>query len=382
MVRATTDPLWAEPIPGPPRRVWRDWVLVAAIVVSSVPELLLRDDLAWPVTSVAVAYVLAATLLWRRTHPLPAALVAFGLGGAVHVAVLVRAPDVGLPLLWSTGVLLLFPYALLRWAVLRDAAIGMVVAFAWVVLSGVVSATPLEDTIVGLLFFAFSAALGASLRYRASSRHQQLAQVRLRERDQLARELHDSVAHHVSAIAIRAQGGLLVAASEPERAADALAAIEEAASRALDEMRALVGALRDSDEVDYAPQPGVQDVLHLARDRGGWPRVEVVLSGHLDDLTPAVGGALYRLAQESVTNAMRHARHATHIAVRVEGEERCVRITVTDDGDVVPPVRNPTGYGLVGMAERATLLGGTLEAGPVAEGGWTVTAVLPRAGTP
>jgi signal transduction histidine kinase len=378
MARTATDPMWDEPNPAPPRRVWRDWVLVGLVIVSSVPEVLLRDDLAWPAVSIVVAYTLAATLLWRRTRPLPAALAAFGLVGVVHAATLVWTPETGTPLLWSTGVLLLFPYALVRWAVLRDAAIGLGVAFAWVVLSGVISETPTEDTLIGLLFFACSAALGATLRYRASSRRQQLDQVRLREREQLARELHDSVAHHVSAIAVRAQGGRLVAASDPGRAADALAAIEEAASRALGEMRAMVGTLRDGDEVAFAPQPGLGDLQRLARDHGEWPRVEVVLTGRLDDLGPTVAAALYRLAQESVTNAMRHARNATHIDVRVEGEDRCVRITVSDDGDTVPAGRNPSGYGLVGMAERAALLGGTLEAGPAAGGGWTVAAELPR----
>lgn len=380
MVRTASDPLWAEPIPAPPRRVWRDWVIAGLVVATSVPEVLLRDDLAWPVPSVMAAYVLAATLLWRRTHPVLTALVAFGLPSAVHVAMLVRMPEAGTPLLWSTGVLLLFPYALLRWAVLRDAVIGMTAAIAFVVLSGVVPGTPIVDTIAGFAFFALSATLGASMRYRSSSRRQQLEQVRLREREQLARELHDSVAHHVSAIAIRAQGGRLIAGSDPTRAEDALASIEEAASRALAEMRAMVGALREGDEVEFAPQPGVRDVLHLARDSGEWPRIEVALTGYLADLSPAVGTAVYRLAQESVTNALRHARHATRVDVRVDGDEGCVRLTVRDDGDAVAVTRDPDGYGLIGMTERAALLGGTLEAGPTAGGGWTVAAVLPRAG--
>jgi signal transduction histidine kinase len=384
-MRTATDPLRAAPNPPPPRRVWRDWALVGLVFALAVPELLLRDDLAWPVPSVAVAVVLAATILWRRTHPLPSAFVAFGSIGVLHVAMLVWPPGHGTPLLWSTGIpVLLIPYVLLRWAVLRDATIGMAVAFAWIVVSSLASATPLQDTIVGVLFFGFSAALGASMRYRASSRYQQLAQVRLREREQLARELHDSVAHHVSAIAIRAQGGQLVAAADPKRAVEALAAIEKAASQALGEMRAMVGALRDGDgefgEVELTPQPGVRDVESLAGDSGDGPRVDVTLTGHLDDLSPAVGTAVYRLAQESVTNAVRHARHATRVEVRVAGEESCVRLSVHDDGDVVPMVRTPAGFGLLGMAERTALLGGTFEAGPAAGGGWTVAAVLPRTG--
>src|ERR687888_2378315 len=108
------------------------------------------------------------------------------------------------------------------------------------------------------------AALGASIRYRASSRLREADQVRLREREQLARELHDTVAHHVSAIAVRAQAGRTVAASRPDAAVDALAVIEEAASRTLADLRALVGTLRDGEDADLAPQRGVADIARLA----------------------------------------------------------------------------------------------------------------------
>ena len=105
------------------------------------------------------------------------------------------------------------------------------------------------------------------------------------------------------------------------------------------------------------------------------------LSGDLDDLRPLVEAAIYRLAQESITNAVRHARHATRIDVRVAGDGDCVRLTVRDDGAAGSTAPSSSGYGLVGMTERATLLGGTLEAGPDSASGWTVNAVLPRAGS-
>jgi signal transduction histidine kinase len=219
------------------------------------------------------------------------------------------------------------------------------------------------------------------MRYRASSRLGEAGQIRLREREQLARELHDTVAHHVSAIAIRAQAGRTLAASRPEAAVDALEVIEEAASRTLADMRSLVGALRDGDEAELAPQRGVRDLQRLARAPHGGPRVDVRLAGDLDDLPPLVGAAIYRIAQESITNAVRHARHATRVDVRVTGDRDCVRLTVRDDGDAVPSGSDrASGYGLIGMTERAALLGGTLETGPDADSGWTVTAVLPRNG--
>lgn len=106
------------------------------------------------------------------------------------------------------------------------------------------------------------------------------------------------------------------------------------------------------------------------------------VSGDVVGVPPAVGAAIYRLVQESVTNARRHARHATRIEVRVTADDSSVRLRVSDDGDtgLLHPAGSP-GYGLIGMIERAHLLGGTCEAGPDPGRGWTVTAVLPRAGT-
>ena len=118
----------------------------------------------------------------------------------------------------------------------------------------------------------------------------------------------------------------------------------------------MVGVLRESDEVELAPQAGVADIRRLADDAGGWPRIDVELSGDLDDLSPAVGAAIYRLTQESITNARRHARHATRITVRVAGDEDRVHVRIDDDGHASSRSASPSGYGLVGMRERATLL--------------------------
>ena len=122
---------------------------------------------------------------------------------------------------------------------------------------------------IGVPFLLFPAALGASMRYRASSKLRETDQVRLRERERLARELHDTVAHHVSAIAIQAQAGRAVAARDPTPPCDALEIIEEEASRTLAEMRTMVGVLRDGEAPDLAPQRGVADIERLARERRG-----------------------------------------------------------------------------------------------------------------
>jgi signal transduction histidine kinase len=256
--------------------------------------------------------------------------------------------------------------------------IGLAIILVAYVLGVVEDHTGVADAVFAFVFALFPAVLGAAVRYQATSRLRELDQVKLREREQLARELHDTVAHHVSGIAVRAQAGRLVAASDPDAAVDALEVIEAEASRTLAELRGMVGVLREHEEPDLAPQRGLADIERLAYRVGDRPKVEVQLSGDLDQLGPAVETAIYRIAQESITNAVRHARNATRISVCVAGEDDHVRLTVSDDGDASSTGRGSVGYGLVGMTERATLLGGTLEAGPSPDSGWTVNATLPR----
>ena len=355
-------------------------MLVGVLVPTALLEGILRDDVTWRPIALVLAVGLALTLLWRRTKPLAAVAVAFGALIVVDVIALV-ADASGAVGLVTTAYVLLLPYSLFRWGSGREAVIGLAIILTADVLAIASDYTSPVEAVFGTTLLLFPAALGASVRYRATARRQDLEQVKVREREQLARELHDTVAHHVSAIAIRAQAGRVVAASDPEAAVDALQLIEAEASRTLAEMRVIVAALRVREDPDLSPQRGVADIERLARTVGGSPRVDVELSGDLHDLRPSVGAAIYRLAQESITNAVRHARSATHINVRIIGDADCVRLTVDDDGDASPAGRNVPGYGLLGMAERATLLGGTLEAGPVQNRGWTVNAVLPRAGS-
>jgi len=364
--------------------VWRDWALVGVLPPVAVLEGLLRDDLVWPLFSVVVAVALVPLLLWRRTHPLATLVVAFGTVTAVSmVALLVGADWEGLDM---SVFLLLFPYSVFRWGSGRHAAMGLAVISLPILLSRFeqqiypeAAGLPAGDLIGGVLVVLVAAAVGASARYQDTSHLRRMDQVKVLEREQLARELHDTVAHHVSAIAVRAQAGRVVASADPSAAIDALAVIEEEARRTLAEMRTMVGALRHGDEADLAPQRGVADIEHLTNDAGDRPRIAVALSGDLDGLRPSVDTALYRLAQESITNASRHARHATRVLVSVSGEPDCVRLTVDDDGDPGSfDPRSASGYGLIGMTERAKLLGGTLEAGPNVNRGWTVHAVLPR----
>ena len=378
--------LWAEPRPSqPPVRVWRDWALVAVVVSGSVLEMLLREDRTWGLLVLAVIVVVALTLLWRRTRPLAAVAVAFGTMIAFDVARIFVIDATGL---LATAALLMLPYALFRWGSGREAAVGLGIILGWLPVTHVADPTAsaqvgLAPTEVGTAvggygFFLFSAALGASIRFHANARVRDIEQAKLRQRNELARELHDAVGHHVSAIVIQAQAGRALAASSPDRALATLETIEEAASRTLEEMRAMVGLLRDGAEPDFAPQPGLADIERLARSVGGWPRVDVQVAGEFAELSPGLGVALYRIAQEAVTNAVRHARDATRITVHVADEDEQVRLTVRDDGAASATGHMPPGYGLVGMAERAGVLGGSLQAGPDPHGGWTVSALLPK----
>ncbi len=369
--------MWAEPrATGAPARVWRDWALAAVLIPAAILEGILHEGLVWPVLSVAIAVALVATLFWRRTRPLAAVAIAFGSITAVNVVALASGVE------WSglnmMVYLLLLPYALFRWAAGREAVAGLAIMFVPAGLSAFDDSIAAGDVVGGFLILLFAATLGAVARYQETSRGREMEHVALREREQLARELHDTVAHHVSAIAVQAQAGRALAATRPDAALAVLETIEEEASRTLSEMRTMVGILRTGQEADLTPQPGVADIVRLARSIGDGPRVEVEMSGDLDDLRPSVDTALYRLAQESVTNAVRHARRATRIEIRVRGERDHIRLTVRDDGE--QGGAGGTGYGLAGMRERAALLGGTLEAGPGGGAGWTVNAVLPRAG--
>jgi len=375
MLRNAVRSLWAEPrAPQPPRRVWRDWLLTGSLVPTAILEGIFREHLVWRPVAVLFGVGAALILLWRRTRPFEVVIAAFGALIVLNfVSLLSDHASVGLYMMICV---VLLPYSLFRWGSGREIGIGMVFILVALFLGLAVDYTGLVDSLFGSMFLLFPGTLGAAVRYRSSSRIRELDQVRLREREQLARELHDTVAHHVSAIAIRAQAGRVVAATDPGAAMDALVVIEAEASRTLAEMRTMVAGLRADGAAALAPQPGVADLERLARSTG--LLVDLDLFGDLDDLGPSVEAAIYRIAQESITNAVRHARDATRIDVRVAADADCVRLTIRDDGEA--GAAGPVGYGLVGMTERATLLGGSFEAGPGPDQGWTVEAVLPKGG--
>ena len=303
--------------------------------------------------------------------------IAFGISTLVSMTRL--STGVELPEMHSTAFLVLLPYALVRWGWWRDVAIGSAVVASAAAAGFLANNAQAGDVIGGTAVLLAAMAIGAAVRYRARALSQEIKEAKLREREQIARDLHDSVAHHVSAIAIRAQSGLATVGNR-DTAFEALHDIEAEASRALTEMRRMVHVLRQDRPAELTPTPGIKDIEHLAGSSADGPNVDVTITGDLGDLSAAISSAVYRVAQEAITNARRHAVNASQVAVAIALDEASVRLSVCDDG---APSSSPAellrpGYGLVGMAERAQVLGGTFQAGPGPEKGWHVTVVLPR----
>jgi signal transduction histidine kinase len=353
-------------------------MLLAIVVVEAV----VHTDLVWRPVSLLVGVALPFTVLWRRTHPLAMLALAVAVVHVLSLAVMVF--DGQRLELHSSAFVLILIYSLFRWASGREIAIGSVIVFGALLFGLIMDSENVSDVVGGIIVMSLSVALGVSIRLRSTLRVQRVDQAKLHEREQLARELHDTVAHHVSGIAIQAQAGRFLASSGSlDGAASALAVIEEEASRALAEMRSMIGLLRNGDRSpEMAPQSGIADISRLASGtRPDGPHFHVELVGDLTHLRPAVEAAVYRMAQESITNVVRHARHATQVEVRVCGDADAIRLTVRDDGDASQHGATGAGFGLVGMTERAELLGGTLVAGPGPDNGWTVHAVIPRSGS-
>ena len=397
--------IWREPRPVGARPVGRaDWLLVGGFEAAAVIEGIARPDLAGQPYVTLLAMALMPALLWRRSHPLTTCLIGFGVAGLLSVIQLVAGTEDLGPT--SMMVVLILLYSLVRWGSGREILVGMPCIAAVVALGMYAAAATAPDLIGGSLLLLLIASLAAVFRARADLWQRQRREIRTQERLALARELHDTVAHHVSAIAVQAQAGGVIVRTQPAQAAQMLTAIEAEATRTLAEMRAMVRVLREDDGVDgresgredgrgrgdgreggrgdgrgderaaYSPLPGVADLPELAR-ADATPAVDVSLTGAVTGLPRSVDAAVYRIAQEALTNALRHARSATHVAIDLSRAGDSVRLRVTDDGLTHPGSVASPGFGLTGMAERAHLLGGSLHAGPAPHGGWVVEAVLP-----
>lgn len=196
-------------------------------------------------------------------------------------------------------------------------------------------------------------------------------------RVRLARDVHDTVAHNISLINVQAGTALYLIETEPERAAEALATIKQTSKDTLTELRGMLGVLRAVDEAaPRSPVPGLDRVAELAEGtRGAGIDVDVEVSGVPGRLPVGADAAAYRTVQEALTNVVRHSG-AARARVRIEHGADAVVVEVTDDGrgTAGPPA---PGNGITGMRERAALVGGTVDAGPLDGGGFRVRARLP-----
>lgn len=226
-----------------------------------------------------------------------------------------------------------------------------------------------------------AAGTGMYLRWMDHDRRRDVGRARETERLAIARELHDVVAHHVTGIVVQAQAAQAVWDARPGEARLAMAKIEAAGSDALGSMRRLVETLRTEDPGSVVPASTLEELHRLASHAGdlGLP-VQMDLDGLPDDLAPEVAASVQRIVGEAITNAQRHAVGATCVVVRVGAHGGHLMLQVSDDGHATNEgASRGSGFGLVGMNERATALGGTLRAGPGEDRGWLVVADIPLA---
>ncbi|WP_371650396.1 MULTISPECIES: sensor histidine kinase [unclassified Streptomyces] len=206
------------------------------------------------------------------------------------------------------------------------------------------------------------------------------------ERGRIARELHDIIAHHMSVISVQSGLARFVFESDPPTARGALGTISATSQEALEELRRMLHVLRaeDLDGEPSAPMPGLSRLSEMVeRLRAGGLPVELRVEGQARTLAPGVDLCAYRVAQEALTNVLKHAPGA-RTTVEVSYERNHVALAVVNEGTGVNPVRNRSGsgHGLIGMRERAKLYGGTISTGPRSGGGFEVRLLLPTSAQP
>ncbi|QXJ21067.1 two-component sensor histidine kinase [Actinomadura graeca] len=366
----------------------------------------------WMVLLAAVANIGAVTvrrpLTWAASAAVLSALSTLYLGTAVH-------PDLGSPSVFAELGGLLIMIARVAWKAPRDR-----LAAVTALLGAAVLVLPLRWAVVGAVLFsaplglcvALAAGTGIYLRAVDARRSRSLAAARRDERLELARDLHDFVAHHVTGIVVQAQAARFTARSGSAQTHDQLdtmfAGIEQAGTEALTSMRRMVGLLRDAQYADArdgdarggdgrggdarggtaagdrgsSTRP-VGDLAQLRRLVDGFthPPATLSLASDLGALPPEVATSVHRVVQEALTNVRKHAADATAVRVTVARlGDGSVEAAVRDDGQGRGRRLPSGGFGLSGLAERVDALGGRLRAGPRPEGGWEVLAVLPVPG--
>jgi signal transduction histidine kinase len=253
-------------------------------------------------------------------------------------------------------------------------AVGGLVVAAGSLLTAHGSALHSGVVLANGLGWLLAVATGLALRLRRIRRLAVVERVRRDERLELARELHDVVAHHITGVVVQSQAARIAHRRRPEHLDEALADIETASSEALAAMRRVVGLLRHADDAAPARTESLADLV--ARFARHGPAVSLRLPDDQPEWPNEIAGTVHRVVREALTNIVRHAPNARHVTVLVSQESGHVAIEVADDAPA-PAIRHRGGYGLIGLHERVEALGGTLTAGPGLGGGWSVLARLP-----
>ncbi|PDP85916.1 two-component sensor histidine kinase [Glycomyces fuscus] len=340
-----------------------------------------------PVVSGGVVCALALSALRPSSGPVPTAVTGAAAAAAVLAtsAVLWPLPTGAFGYAFASsevsGLLVLLVLAGLRCGPWQIGAVALC-AFAAILSDYAREPVPYYVSLAStsLMFVAAGLAPGLYLRWREAQRRSHVEHARSQERLAIARDLHDVVAHEVTGIVVQAQALRHIADRDPGAVRTALPEIEAAGARALESMRGMVSRLREPGDVPLAPDTAAELARLATPAADGRPEVVVRCGGPVDALPPTAGTSVLRIAQESVTNALRHARGATLVEVSVEAGPEEVGVRVSDDGQGASGAAGG-GFGLVGMAERVRLLGGVFSAGP-RDRGWEVAARLPleRAG--
>ena len=383
-------------VPHTARRLTRgrtaDAVAAGLLAVFAVIDVLSSGDSGAEMAGLLVgALAITLSLAWRREHALAAVLVA---AAAITAQSLATEPPESL---WTLIVVVVGCYSVAAheriWpSVAGIAAMGAAIAIA-ILRDQSDSASNIAPTL--LLFVAVPwlagrilhrrerHSEGLSLHLEALEREQEALarQAVADERTRVARELHDVVAHSLSVIAIQADAAEGALDHDPDLAREPLSAVKHTAREALSEMRRLLGLLRETDQgPQLEPQPGLAGLGALVEKvRAAGLDVELAVEGEPATLSPGIDLSAYRIVQEGLTNALKHAG-PTQAWVRLRYTAERVELEVVDDGPSNGVVPGPAheGHGLVGMRERVTLYGGSLEAGARPGGGYGLRATLPR----
>lgn len=363
-----------------------DGLLALLCAFTTIVTVALTDSPPTELDALGAALLLGQTLpvAWRRRRPVVVWLV---VGTATAIYGIGDFPDTVLDLGPPLAI-----YTVAAWCRRRTATL-LGVMTAVVIAASLLGAGDADarDVSFNLLLYALAWILGEAQRARRAAAEDLARQAVTDERARIASELHDVVAHHVSMMVVQAEGGASVAAADPERAVEAFDAISATGRQAMSEMRRVVGVLRnEGSEGALAPQPGLGTVGDLVEGvRRSGLEVELQLEGRARPLAPGLDLSAYRILQEALTNAVRHA-DPRRLTVTVRYDDEAVELEVADDGHgPATDVGAGGGHGLVGMRERVALYGGELRVGTREGGGFAVVARLPTgtsfgpgAGTP